>query len=198
MLTVLAGRKYSWLRKVAVWISLTMTFQIESLIKTDCHRIKDLHFIHKSFCLSLQNLKRNNRNNLWTFKKQLMSAGRWNQSALKPHLVSNSKNIKDYYPQRQIGHEHLLQRVHAIFRRAISQGNTVTIQHQCQCKICEGQFLFCTRLKMNLRTCGLVVLAHQHLAAGPVLTQTQTLDSSGQQGCWFSSLTHDTKHSTYT
>lgn len=45
-----------------------------------------------------------------------MSAGRWNQSALKPHLVSNSKNIKDYYPRRQKGHEHLLQRVHAKFR----------------------------------------------------------------------------------
>lgn len=30
-----------------------------------------------------------------------MSAGRWNQSALKPHLVSNGKNIKDYYPWRQ-------------------------------------------------------------------------------------------------
>lgn len=36
-----------------------------------------------------------------------MSAERWNQSALKPHLVSNGKNIKDYYPQRQKGHEHL-------------------------------------------------------------------------------------------
>lgn len=41
-------------------------------------------------------------------KKQLMSAERWNRSALKPHLVSNGKNIKDYYPQRQKGHEHLL------------------------------------------------------------------------------------------
>lgn len=65
-------------------------------------------------------------------KKQLMSAGRWNQSALKPHLVSNGKNIKDYYPRRQKGHEHLPQRVHAKFRRTISQGNTVTAEHQCQ------------------------------------------------------------------
>lgn len=80
-----------------------------------------------------------------------MSAGRWNQSALKPHLVSNSKNIKDYYPRRQKGHEHLLQRVHAKFRRTISQGNTVTIQHPCQCKICEGLFLLCTQLKKNMR-----------------------------------------------
>ena len=82
-----------------------MTFQIEALIKTDSRRIRDLHFSHKSFCLSLQNLgekkEKHNRNNLWTFKKQLMSAGRWNQSALKPHLVSNSKNIKDYYPRHQ-------------------------------------------------------------------------------------------------
>lgn len=65
-------------------------------------------------------------------KKQLMSAGRWNQSALKPHLVSNGKNIKDYYPRRQKGHEHLPQWVHAKFRRTISQGNTVTAEHQCQ------------------------------------------------------------------
>lgn len=63
-----------------------------------------------------------------------MSAGRWNQSALKPHLVSNGKNIKDYYPRRQKGHEHLPQRVHAKFRRTISQRSTVTTQHQCQCK----------------------------------------------------------------
>ncbi len=79
-----------------------------------------------------------------------MSAGRWNQSALKPHLVSNSKNIKDYYPRRQKGHEHLLQRVHAKFRRTISQGNTVTIQHQCQWKICKEPFLCCTQLKTNI------------------------------------------------
>lgn len=69
-----------------------------------------------------------------------MSAGRWNQSALKPHLVSNSKNIKDYYPRHQKGHEHLLQRVHTKFRRAISQGNTVTLLRQCQGKICEELF----------------------------------------------------------
>lgn len=126
-----------------------MTFQIEGLIKTGCHRIKDLHFIHKSFCLSLQNLKRNNRHNLWTIKKkkQLMSAGRWNQSALKPHLVSNSKNIKDYYPRHQKGHEHLLRRVHAKFRWTISHGNTVTIQHQCQCKICQGAISFLHTIK---------------------------------------------------
>lgn len=84
------------------------------------------------------------------FQKQLMSARRWNQSALKPHLVSNSKNIKDYYPRHQKGHEHLLQRVHAKFRRTVSQGNTVTIQpHQYQCKICEGLFLFRPQLKIN-------------------------------------------------
>lgn len=54
-----------------------------------------------------------------------MNAGKWNQSALKPHLVSTSKNIKDYYPRHQKGHEHLLlQRVHAKFRKTISQGNT--------------------------------------------------------------------------
>lgn len=63
-----------------------------------------------------------------------MSAGRWNQSALKPHLVSNGKNIKDYYPRREKGHEHLPQRVHAKFRRTISQRSTVTAQHQCQWK----------------------------------------------------------------
>lgn len=49
-------------------------------------------------------------------KKQLMSAERWNQSALKPHLVSNGKNIKDYYPQRHKGHEHLPHGVQAKFR----------------------------------------------------------------------------------
>lgn len=49
-------------------------------------------------------------------KKQLMSAERWNQSALKPHLVSNGKNIKDYYPQRYKGHEHLPYGVQAKFR----------------------------------------------------------------------------------
>lgn len=49
-------------------------------------------------------------------KKQLMSAERWNRSALKPHLVSNGKNIKDYYPQRQKGHEHLPHGVQAKFR----------------------------------------------------------------------------------
>lgn len=54
-------------------------------------------------------------------KKQLMSARRWNQSALKPHLVSNGKNIKDYYPRRQKGHQHLLQRAQAKFRGTISQ-----------------------------------------------------------------------------
>lgn len=53
-----------------------------------------------------------------------MSAGRWNQSALKPHLVSNGKNIKDYYPRRQKGHEHLPHRVRAKFRRTIFQGNS--------------------------------------------------------------------------
>lgn len=69
-------------------------------------------------------------------KKQLMSAGRWNQSALKPHLVSNGKNIKDYYPRRQKGHQHLPRRAQAKFRRTISQGrgerkkNTVTAEHQ--------------------------------------------------------------------
>lgn len=41
-------------------------------------------------------------------EKQLMRARRWNQSALKPHLASNSENIKDYYPQYQKGHKHLL------------------------------------------------------------------------------------------
>lgn len=45
-----------------------------------------------------------------------MIAERWNQSALKPHLVSNGKNIKDYYPQRHKGHEHLLHGVRAKFR----------------------------------------------------------------------------------
>lgn len=55
-------------------------------------------------------------------KKQLMSAGRWNQSALKPHLVSNGKNIKDYYPRRQKGQQHLPWRALAKFRRTISQG----------------------------------------------------------------------------
>lgn len=45
-----------------------------------------------------------------------MSAERWNQSALKPHLVSNGKNIKDYYPQRHKGHEHLPHGVQAKFR----------------------------------------------------------------------------------
>lgn len=45
-----------------------------------------------------------------------MSAERWNRSALKPHLVSNGKNIKDYYPQRQKGHEHLRHGVQAKFR----------------------------------------------------------------------------------
>lgn len=55
-------------------------------------------------------------------KKQLMRAGRWNQSALKPHLVSNGKNIKDYYPRRQKGHQHLPQRAQAKFRGPISQG----------------------------------------------------------------------------
>lgn len=49
-------------------------------------------------------------------QKQLMSAERWNQSALKPHLVSNGKNIKDYYPQRHKGHEHLPHGVQAKFR----------------------------------------------------------------------------------
>lgn len=49
-------------------------------------------------------------------KKQLTSAERWNQSALKPHLVSNGKNIKDYYPQRHKGHEHLPHGVQAKFR----------------------------------------------------------------------------------
>lgn len=63
-----------------------------------------------------------------------MSAGRWNQSALKAHLVSNGKNIKDYYPRRQKGQKHLPRRVHAKFRRTISQGNTVTTEHQCHCK----------------------------------------------------------------
>lgn len=62
------------------------------------------------------------------FQKQLMSAGRWNQSALKPHLLSNCKNIKDYYPRHQKGHEHLLQRAHAKFRRTNSGGTTETIQ----------------------------------------------------------------------
>lgn len=45
-----------------------------------------------------------------------MSAERWNQSALKPHLVSNSKNIKGYYPRRHKGHEHLPHGVQAKFR----------------------------------------------------------------------------------
>lgn len=63
-----------------------------------------------------------------------MSAGRWNQSALKPHLVSNGKNIKDYYPRRQKGHEHLPHRVRAKFRRTIFQGNTVKTEHQFQYK----------------------------------------------------------------
>lgn len=45
-----------------------------------------------------------------------MNAGRWNQSALKPHLASNSKNIKDYYPRHQKGHEHVPKGVHAKFR----------------------------------------------------------------------------------
>lgn len=67
------------------------------------------------------------------FQKQLMSAGRWNQSALKPHLVSNCKNIKDYYPRHQKGHEHLLQRVHAKFRRTNSQRTTATIQFSVRC-----------------------------------------------------------------
>ncbi len=103
-----------------------------------------------------------------------MSAGRWNQSALKPHLVSNSKNIKDYYPRRQKGHEHLLQRVHAKFRRTISQGNTVTIQHQCQWKICKEPFLCCTQLKTNIQLYKVLVFMHQHVTRGSVLTYIQT------------------------
>lgn len=74
------------------------------------------------------------------FQKQLMSAGRWNQSALKPHLVSNCKNIKDYYPRHQKGHEHLLQRAHAKFRRTNSQGTTETIQFSVRCV--RGYFFF--------------------------------------------------------
>lgn len=62
------------------------------------------------------------------FQKQLMSARRWNQRALKPHLAWNCKNIKDYYPRHQKGHEHLLQRAHAKIRRTNSQGTAETIQ----------------------------------------------------------------------
>lgn len=36
---------------------------METLIKTDCQRIKDLHFILKSFNLSLQNLEEKKQTN---------------------------------------------------------------------------------------------------------------------------------------
>lgn len=86
-----------------------------------------------------------------------MSAGRWNQSALKPHLVSNGKNIKDYYPRRQKGHQHLPQRAQAKFRGTISQGGkkkyTVTAEHQRRrTDIRQWLFSFGTRLKMYMRT----------------------------------------------
>lgn len=115
-------------------ISFTTALRIEPLIKTDCQRIKGLRFIHKKFLFILgkNNKRKEKKSKEGTTeiiyglyrggKKQLMSAGRWNQSALKPHLVSNGKNIKDYYPRRQKGHQHLPRRAQAKFRRTISQG----------------------------------------------------------------------------
>lgn len=96
-----------------------------------------------------------------------MSAGRWNQSALKPHLVSNGKNIKDYYPRRQKGHQHLPHR--AIFRRTISQGrekkkprSQLNTSVGAQTSV-SGYFHFRARLKMYTRTGD---LTRRHLTRG--------------------------------
>lgn len=60
MLNILAGKKMHSpkKKKKSSEFPLTITFQMEALIKTDCQRIKELHFTLKSFYLSLQNLKK--------------------------------------------------------------------------------------------------------------------------------------------
>lgn len=77
-----------------------------------------------------------------------MSAERWNRSALKPHLVSNGKNIKDYYPQRQKGHEHLPHGVQAKFRGPFLRKT----EHVFVKKKRKKSFLLCTLESFDLLT----------------------------------------------